>query len=248
MNWFDTKMKKIGAGMGAMAILFAIGTLIPGDTKAAPPSTPVTVLNTPLPTTVSGTVAVSGTVGISGTPSVNVGTPNVSVTNTPTVNLAGGATVGLATGASVSVNNTAASPVLNLDVERKARVPYRSSRTCITTVGISECDVFFAQVPSGTRLVAQMVSAALTLAAGSAPPSGYMTDTFGFLLGLQGTVGISNSGFAYGGFSQPITAYFDSPTSVELAVAGNFLAGTQSFALTGYLESCAVTGCPAIVQ
>lgn len=100
MNSFDNKLKKIGVGLGAMALLFAVGSLVPGNTKAAPPpsSTPVTVVNTnPIP------------VSVSGTPSVNVGSPTVSISGTPTV----------------SVTNAASAAVYTRGADNPAQQPWQ---------------------------------------------------------------------------------------------------------------------------
>ena len=69
MKWFDSKGKKVGAAMGSVAALWAVVTVIPGNTKAiaGPTSTAVTVTNTPLPVSVTNTaVPVTGSVAVSG--------------------------------------------------------------------------------------------------------------------------------------------------------------------------------------
>jgi hypothetical protein len=149
----------------------------------------------------------------------------------------------------VEVVNPTSNPVPNLDVERNARIPYESgilTTTCTTGVGGS-CYAFFTQVPTGYRLVTQNISANLNMAPG-AVPFGFLTDTYSFTVALPGFVGPTYAGSAPGGFTYPLTAYFDAGYAPELVISGNFASTSQFVSLTGYLESCAITGCHPIVQ
>ncbi len=93
--------KKLRNGLFVLAAFAGLAGLIgltdpPRSGAAASSGAPVTVINTPLPISPTGTQTVAGTVSISGTPGVNVmNTPNVNVANSPSVSLLGTPTVGL---------------------------------------------------------------------------------------------------------------------------------------------------------
>jgi hypothetical protein len=151
----------------------------------------------------------------------------------------------------VQVVNTTANPVPNLDTERNARIPYQ--HTAQSSSCSINCQFNMPAVPAGYRLVAQNASAyvALTLGSANAPIGSLGEVGGGFLIGLTGALG-TNSGSAPGsvtfaGVTQTVTAYFDAGQTPFLTVAASFAAGQMQFAtLTGYLENCSITGCPAI--
>ena len=106
----------------------------------------------------------------------------------------------------------------------------------------------FTTVPAGYRLVAQNVSATLTMEAAAAAPAGILQDSASSLsLALPGSAGTVNGAVRQGGFSTQILAYYDAGSTPSMLVVGDFPSGVFQFAtLTGYLENCAIAGCPAI--
>jgi hypothetical protein len=151
----------------------------------------------------------------------------------------------------VQVTNTASNPVPNLDTERNGRILYESAPT-VTGCGAQTCTFLFAVVPAGYRLHAQNISAVLLATGGSGTP---FTAVLGDLtpanqtinsMGLNGVIGPVIQGTATATLNQPITAYFpagDQPIAYA-NLANLHPSDTQQFVLTGYLENCAITGCP----
>jgi hypothetical protein len=160
----------------------------------------------------------------------------------------------------VQVTNTTANPVPNLDAERIARIPYESTQqpqgNCPNSNLIQACNFAFTPPPTGYRLVVENVSGWIVLANGTTlPPIAILTD-------VDNTVGrttiwsyagilVQGSGTAIlASFNQPAHAVFDAGDSgPEVAVNANWEGGTvQYMTLTGYLENCAITGCPLRVH
>ncbi len=149
----------------------------------------------------------------------------------------------------VQVVNTTANPVPNLDTERNARIPYQSSQfVSASSAGPNQLGVGFTTVPAGYRLVAQNVSATLTMELAATAPVGILEDSVTSLhVALPGSAGAVNGTVRRGGFSEQILAYYDAGSSPSMLVIGDFPSGVFQFAtLTGYLENCSLTGCPAI--
>ena len=153
----------------------------------------------------------------------------------------------------VQVVNTTSNPVPNLDTERNARIPYQSSLAlpdCV--VHGYYCQFNFATVPAGYRLHAQNFSAFLNYNSGAtaAPVAGLVTPTG--LIGLPGVLGPAPPFVELGIFgviNQPVTAYFNAGSQPQASVFGNLVNSPevpQEATLSGYLEDCAVTSCPAI--
>jgi len=149
----------------------------------------------------------------------------------------------------VQVTNTTANPVPNLDTERNARIPYQSSLALSPGFGLGTLFIDLTPVPTGYRLVAQNVSATLYLTTGAAAPFSYLTDTSGnIVLGLPGGLGpVFPTLYRLGGFNNQVTAYFDAGDTPQVFTTADFqVSRPQSVTLTGYLENCAITGCPTI--
>jgi len=203
----------------------SVSVLAVGQTK------PVLVVNTPaqpVPTASQGTTNVAGTVNVGNTPSVTVAnTPSVNVANTPSVSITGTPTV--------MVGNT----VHLLDAERLARIPYQSTQ--FTVGGCVSFQISFTAAPPGYRLVLQHISAQLQ---GSTQLTLSIGTGFGYQASwtFDGTLGASN----ICGINQDLLAYFDPADGQPNATVpgGGVLNGTVT--LTGYLENCSITGCPAI--
>lgn len=146
----------------------------------------------------------------------------------------------------VTVFNTSSNPVQGADVEKLARVPYQSNSVS-SGCGGNTCLYSFSAAPAGFRLVAEHLSGKL-LTPGSVTASavGEIDDNslmatlyFGSALGeMSGT-------FSQATVSQPIKMYVDSSHGAPfVVVASRWNIGF--FTLTGYLENCSITGCPAI--
>jgi hypothetical protein len=149
----------------------------------------------------------------------------------------------------VEVANTTSSPVNNLDTERNARIPYQSTAYATCGAGISNCFFSPTSVPAGYRLVVQDVGAYLALNPGSTPPVGVLVDPGSFSIGLGGgAVGPTLSGIAYSSFNQAVTAYFNAGDQPRVVVYASFTSITQVVVVTGYLQNCALSACPAIQE
>jgi hypothetical protein len=153
----------------------------------------------------------------------------------------------------VSVVNTTANPGSVLDAEKATRIPYQSGVYVSTCINTMQCMFTFTQVPVGYRLVAENISASLQLASGTTvQPSVRLEDgSLNAVRGFQGTVGQGDpvSGLVFSGFNQNIRGYFDSSDGAIMAIVTArypSVGVTQAVTLTGYLENCAVVGCPAI--
>ena len=150
----------------------------------------------------------------------------------------------------VQVANTSANPVPNLDTERAARIPYQSFVTVTTCSGLNWSYFSFTDAPSGYRLVVENVSGYFYVVSGTTvPPVGRLINS-GALKGVWGIPGAlgTNFGATHAGLNGNITAYFNPGDGPALGVMVNMAASPyeQTATLSGYLENCAVTGCPAI--
>ena len=153
----------------------------------------------------------------------------------------------------VTVMNTNADSVPVLDTERQGRIPYESSVTgssCSSTV----CFFFFAAPTTGYRLVAENLSGYFQLNAGvTIPPVGYLEDnSFKLSTAFTAPLGpVDGGGHVQAAFNQPTRFYLD-PGSPEVSpyavVSSSFSNGTSTMVLSGYLENCSITGCPAVVH
>ncbi len=212
--------------------------------RAASTVTVVNGTSNPVPTASQGTTTVAGAVSITGTPTVTVtnlpATQAVSVNNFPATQ-------------SVNVANGAAAPVQVADVERMARIPYMSSVFVNCTAGSSACFFNFASPPAGTRLVAENLSGYFQIApTATAPVVGYVEDgspSFTVFTAFTAPLaGLDPGGHTQAAFSQPARFYVNGGDSVFAVVSTTWSNGANTVVLSGYLESCAVTGCPAIAH
>lgn len=139
-----------------------------------------------------------------------------------------------------------------------SRIPYEStqapSNVC-SAAGIYQCDFKFPLPPSGYRLVIENISGSLRLAPNaSAAPVGYLlrlvNGTTFKLWGFTGAQGQSDGVYTWASFNQATPAVVDSTDSLlAVSVNANWGAGAIQYAtLTGYLENCAITGCPPVAN
>jgi hypothetical protein len=231
------------AGLIAASITNAQSSPKP-QASSAPIASNVNVVNTP-----SVNVKTMPAVTLSGTPTVNVGslppvTGSVSITNSPSVT----GTVNIGNSPTVQVGNTKSSPANALDVERAARIPYESSQQ---SIGYPQETSTFPAAPSGYRLVLQHVSCTFLMNSGATQlplvtlytNDGSYTARASFM-GQLGGIG-SNT---YGAVNTDILSYWDPANGQPLVIAnGDFYPSVVNFVtLSGYLENCSVTGCPAV--
>ena len=150
----------------------------------------------------------------------------------------------------VQVANTTSSPVNNLDAESNSRIPYQSSVILRSSCGSgvpTGCLFNLTAVPAGYRLVVQNVSVVLVVSPGSTPPLGILENGDGLAMGLAaGAVGPNLGGNSYAGFNQAVTAYFDAGSQPSVFVVANFINDFQYATVTGYLQNCTLSACPAI--
>jgi len=149
----------------------------------------------------------------------------------------------------VTVTNTSSSSVPVVDSEKLARIPYQS------TVSASSCNTvtcffFFSGPPAGYRLVAEQVAGYFQLSpATTIGPVGYIEDnTFRIAAGFTAPLGqLDLGGHIQAAFNQPARFYIDPSQGAPFAVvSSNWSNGASAMILTGYLENCSVTGCPAV--
>lgn len=193
-------------------------------------------------------------VNVVNTPSVNVAnTPSVSVANTPTVNVANTPSVTVSGTPSVNatVTNTSTNPVQSVDAEKMSRIPYQSSAqpTGFCNSGILSCSFVFTAPPAGYRLVVENVSGWLTLTPDATTPFAVLSENDGFgtsYWSFTGSLGLSTAAAVQASFNAPIRAVFDSAPT--MTVTASWTNVGKYMTLSGYLENCAVTGCPFIVH
>ena len=152
----------------------------------------------------------------------------------------------------VQVMNTSAAPVIGVDAEKLARIPYQSTYRTTTCVDVTNCFFQFTAAPFGFRLVVENISGIFELSnAATAPVTGLIEgsnflNTFGFT-SSQGQI---FNGTIMSGINQPTRMVFDSSEGNPVAfVYGDYpsIQGLPSFiTLSGYLENCTITGCPTI--
>jgi len=153
-----------------------------------------------------------------------------------------------------NVGITGSPTVQNRDVERLARIPFQSYRTinCPNTTCSNTYLVSTSGLSSGQRLVIQHVSALFNSPVGqaSAPfmdlydynntPKGHW-----YLVGRPGpTFGSSPIKMDYT-VNEDLLAYFDAGQAPGIDV--DFAPGASgNLTVTGYVENCSITGCPAL--
>ena len=153
---------------------------------------------------------------------------------------------------SVQIVNTSANPVPTTSVEKLARIPYQSSYRTTNCTGVTNCFFSFTAAPSGYRLVVENVSGLFELNnAATAPPTGLIEgSSFLNVFAFTATNGQVFNGTIMSGINVPVHMVFDTAEGNPVAfVYGNYPSITglpSTMTLSGYLESCAVTGCPTI--
>lgn len=161
----------------------------------------------------------------------------------------------------VQVMNTSSAPVIGVDAEKLARIPYQETiGTTSSTQGTSpgdyfcpntnSCQMYFIPPPTGYRLVIQHVSAFYWENSGtSQPPLFYLDLGLNEVFALPATfVQSYDPPIVMAVMNQDVLAYVDAGTGMTGISAGSFPGAgfPETVTLTGYLENCSITGCPAI--
>jgi hypothetical protein len=154
----------------------------------------------------------------------------------------------------VQVTNTTANPAITSDADEATRIPYQSKQTwTISMAGVTEVVTQTATVPAGYRLVITNVSFNAFAESGNPVPSATISSNFApdsLFPSFTGVYTGPAQGHAIG--NQNLIRYIgagDSPNvSLIYDAAVNISGQFNIVTVTGYLENCSVTGCPAIVH
>jgi hypothetical protein len=152
----------------------------------------------------------------------------------------------------VTVVNTNTQPVQGADVEKLARIPYQSSYRTTTCTGLTNCFFSFTAAPAGYRLVVENLSGLFEINnAATAPPTGLIEgSSFLNVFAFTAANGQIFNGTIMSGINIPVKMVFDTTEGNPVAfVYGNYPSITglpSTMTLSGYLENCSITGCPAI--
>ena len=152
----------------------------------------------------------------------------------------------------VQVMNTSSAPVIGVDAEKQARIPYQSTYRTTTCVNVTNCFFQFTPAPSGYRLVVENISGIFELSNSATAPATGLIEGSNFLntFGFTSTNGQIFNGTIMSGVNQSTRMVFDSSEGNPVAFVYGFypsIQGLPSFiTLSGYLENCAITGCPTI--
>ncbi len=156
----------------------------------------------------------------------------------------------------VQVANTAANPAVTLDADKATRIPYQSSSegtnfvTGLPCSGVDQNCSFsgITTPPAGYRLVIENISAYLYVRSGNPAPGGIIYTAAAST--LKGATGFSGS---YLGSSvqiavinQSVKRYVNAGETLSIYITADYNGGANFATVTGYLENCAVTGCPPI--
>jgi hypothetical protein len=151
----------------------------------------------------------------------------------------------------VTVFNTTSQPVPGSDVEKMARIPYESTAlgTGCPTNGTGACFFNFTGVPSGYRLVVENLSGYFQVSpAATTAVEGYLEGSaFRIKSAFSAPLGqLDSGGHFQAAFNSASRFYVDPGEGVFAVASSNWSNGASNMVLSGYLESCAVTGCPAV--
>jgi len=154
----------------------------------------------------------------------------------------------------VTVMNTSSSSVPNLDTEKLARIPYESTATasnCPSSGGVGACFFNFSTPPSGYRVVVENVSGYFQISpAATGDLVGYIENgAFRIKAGFTAPrAQVDLGGHIQCAFDNPTRFYIDSGEGVFAVASANWSNGASSMVVSGYMENCSITGCPAVVH
>ena len=203
---------------GALVTLATIGTVMnqSANTLKGADGGPTVTIGGPLPLPTTAAQSGAWNVGITGSPSVTAaqgGTWNVGITGTP----------------NVSVTNHVA--VRNVD--EKGRVPFMQGAFQNCVAGNAFCDMSFAAVPAGKRLVVEHVSANIGVNPGSGINGTFLIAPCIFF----SLPGRSMATPELIGVNEPVLAYYDAGQVPVYRVVLSSLTGSgaASSVISGYL-------------
>lgn len=152
----------------------------------------------------------------------------------------------------VTVMNTNSNSVPNLDTEKLARIPYESTAAasnCPAPGNVGACFFNFSGPPSGYRLVVENLSGYFQISpAANADLVGYIENSsFRIKTGFTAPRGqIDLGGHIQCAFDHPTRFYVDPGEGAFAVASANWSNGASAMVMSGYLENCSVTGCPAV--
>ena len=207
-------------------VVVFISLLVLVPFAAAQYSSPVRIVNTPLP--------VEGSVFLAGTPTVNVATmPGVSITSLPAVNLRSGATVAIDPATTVNTVDVSARNIVRL-VASSHTSPYNVSLDATLVFGSG--GTYY--VPSGKRLVINSISGRYAVAAGNIGTIEVTTD-MGFSVYPESSKVLTSATQDVFIFNSAAPFYVDAGRHVRVGFTGGN--STNLFVdvnLQGYLVDC----------
>ena len=152
----------------------------------------------------------------------------------------------------VQVTNTTSNPAATLDADASTRIPYQSYQTVNTGGGgVIQLSASFPEVPAGYRLVIQNINSGFYITDKTFTPNGYVTTTFAPDKTFPQFMGsVENFGtLVFSIINSSDTRYVGSGDTPIVSIQAAFYpSNTFPITVTGYLENCAVTGCPPPVH
>jgi hypothetical protein len=157
----------------------------------------------------------------------------------------------------VQVVNTTANPAVTEDADKATRIPYQSSGQGTDAslggpcAGVDvNCAFSITTPPAGYRLVIENVSALMYVKSGNPAPEGtILSANANSLLGATFFSGsYLGSSFQQDIVNQAVKRYVNAGDDQLVFITADFnpSKGYAWVTVTGYLENCAVTGCPPI--
>jgi hypothetical protein len=166
---------------------------------------------------------------------------NVNVTNTPLpVQGTISGTVTVTNQPNVFVTNTATNPVATRDVNSPPRTPYMVRLSCTSAQGTSNsngCNVTFAAIPVGKRLILQHVNAAIQL--GGVGPT-FQVQQYGLFINGQESVTlpprlVTNVGVTNYAVNEPVLVFVEAGQKVLAQAVSSEIGVIMTTILSGYL-------------
>lgn len=152
----------------------------------------------------------------------------------------------------VQVMNTTSAPAIGVDAEKLARIPYESTVTganCPAVGNEGACFYNFSAVPTGYRLVVENLAGYFQVSpTATAPVEGYLENSaFRVKNAFTAPLGqVDAGGHIQSAFNNPTRFYVDAGENVFAVTTSVWSNGNSEMILSGYLENCSITGCPAV--
>lgn len=152
----------------------------------------------------------------------------------------------------VTVMNTNSNSVPNLDTEKLARIPFESTASasnCPAPGNVGACFFNFSGPPAGYRVVVENISGYFQISpAANADLVGYVeNNAFRIKTGFTAPrAQIDLGGHIQCAFDNPTRFYIDAGEGVFAVASANWSNGSSAMVVSGYMENCSITGCPAV--